>query len=159
MIRTTKDHISLMMHHDYWANERIAQTLLQLTWVPVKAKELFDHIIAAHANWYARVTDQEPHLPIWRSNLEVADYGKWLNDFHDKWNVILANEADDLDRTIRYKNIAGREFQNSLHEVLLHLTLHSQYHRGQVITLVRDVVDETPSTDMIVYLRESGFTG
>ena len=156
---TPKDHISLLMKHEYWATERVAQTLIQLNWVPLKAKEIFDHIISAHANWFARCTEQESHLPIWRSNLEVQEYGKWINDFHEKWIGLLANEADDLTRVVRFKNSTGREFQHTVYEILTHLTLHSQYHRGQIITIVRDQVDTPPSTDLIAYLRESSFLG
>jgi uncharacterized damage-inducible protein DinB len=156
---TPKDHISLLMKHEYWASERIAQTLVQLNWVPVKAKEIFDHIVAAHANWYARIIDQEPQLPTWRANLDVQEYGKWLNEFHEKWNEMLSSEPEDLARVIHYKNASGQVFQNSIYEILTHLTLHSQYHRGQITTIMRDLVDTPPSTDMIVYLRESSFLG
>jgi uncharacterized damage-inducible protein DinB len=154
-----KEHFMRVMKHDYWASERLLQTLHHLPWIPIKAKEIFDHIIAAEVTWYARIAEITPEIPIWKSNLEMAEVSTLLNESHERWMELLEKEEDVLSKNITYKNSAGKEFTNTVAEVLTHLSLHSQYHRGQVMILIRDQVEHLPSTDYIMYLRESHFLG
>jgi uncharacterized damage-inducible protein DinB len=154
-----KEHFLSMMKHDYWASERLLQTLHQLPWIPIKAKEIFDHIVAAEVTWYARIADLTPELPIWKSNLDMASLSTYLNESHERWMELLESDEDVLSKTVTYKNSAGRELSSTVAEILTHLTLHGQYHRGQVMILIRDQVEHMPSTDYIVYLRESSFFG
>ena len=60
----------------------------------------------------------------------------------------------DLDRVIRYKSFAGDEFSNPLWQSLHQLTNHATYHRGQVVTLLRQLGAKPVSTDLIGYYRE-----
>lgn len=154
-----KEHFIQVMKHDYWANERLLHTLKQLPWIPIKAKEIFDHLIAAEVTWHARIVDATSDMPIWKSNLEMNALGTHLNECHERWMSLLETEQDILEKTIVYKNSSGREFHNSVAEILTHVSMHSQYHRGQVTLLIRDQLDSLPATDYIVYLRESGFMG
>jgi uncharacterized damage-inducible protein DinB len=53
-----------------------------------------------------------------------------------------------------YKNIEGKTFTNLTWESVLHCMNHSTYHRGQIITMLRQLGIETiPSTDFITYCR------
>jgi uncharacterized damage-inducible protein DinB len=154
-----KEHFMRVMKHDYWASERLLQTMRQLPWIPIKAKEIFDHIIAAEVVWYARIAEINPEIPVWKSNLDMASISTLLNECHQRWMELLESDEDVLSKKITYQNSSGKEFTNTAAEVLTHLSLHSQYHRGQVIILIRDQVEHLPSTDYIMYLRESSFLG
>jgi uncharacterized damage-inducible protein DinB len=61
--------------------------------------------------------------------------------------------SDRCEQIINYKNTAGTEFTNTVSEILLHLTLHSQYHRGQVISYSIELFDKAPVVDLIAFLR------
>jgi uncharacterized damage-inducible protein DinB len=153
-----KNQLLLMIRHDAWANQRVAHAMANLAWIPSKAHDIFDHIIAAHAAWYSRVTQTHSAIPLWRSQLEVKDYTSLIEEFKMKWEMILENEANDVSRIITYQNSSGHSFSNTLHEIVMHLCMHSQYHRGQVVTLIRDLTETPPATDLILYLRESNFS-
>jgi uncharacterized damage-inducible protein DinB len=60
----------------------------------------------------------------------------------------------DLERVIHYKSFAGEEFSNPLWQSLHQLTNHASYHRGQVVTLLRQLGTKPVSTDLIGYYRE-----
>ena len=63
---------------------------------------------------------------------------------------VLRNE---LDRTLTYKNSKGIQF-SSYSETILHCINHSTYHRGQIITMLRQLgQNNLLSTDYITYCR------
>ena len=39
-------------------------------------------------------------------------------------------------------------------DILTHMSHHAAYHRGQVVQLIRPMLDEPPVTDFIVWTRE-----
>jgi uncharacterized damage-inducible protein DinB len=51
-------------------------------------------------------------------------------------------------------NTKGEVFRSEVSEILLHLNVHASYHRGQIISLVKDKIDPLPNTDYIHYARK-----
>jgi uncharacterized damage-inducible protein DinB len=64
----------------------------------------------------------------------------------------------DLERVIRYKSFAGDEFSNPIWQTLHQLTNHGSYHRGQVVTLLRQLGAKAATTDLIAFYRERAAT-
>jgi len=62
--------------------------------------------------------------------------------------------ADDLDRAIEYKTMAGARQTQPLRHMLQHVANHSTYHRGQVTTLLRQLGAKATGTDLITFYRE-----
>jgi uncharacterized damage-inducible protein DinB len=62
--------------------------------------------------------------------------------------------AQDLERVIRYKSFAGDEYSNPLWQSLHQLTNHATYHRGQVVTMLRQLGVKPVSTDLMGFYRE-----
>jgi uncharacterized damage-inducible protein DinB len=60
----------------------------------------------------------------------------------------------DLDRVIRYKAFSGDEFSNPLWQSLHQVSNHATYHRGQIVTMLRQLGVKPVSTDLIMYYRE-----
>ncbi len=53
-----------------------------------------------------------------------------------------------------YKNVAGTAFTNPVWQSIHHCMNHSTYHRGQMVTMMRQLgMKEIPSTDFISYCR------
>ncbi len=65
----------------------------------------------------------------------------------------LRKEAD-LAEPITYTNLAGQTFTQPLHELMTHLAMHSQYHRGQNATRLRALGAPAPATDLCNWQRE-----
>lgn len=56
---------------------------------------------------------------------------------------------------IEYHAINGTAFKNTIEEVILHVMNHGTYHRGQLITMLRNTgFENVGSTDFIRFLRE-----
>lgn len=53
-----------------------------------------------------------------------------------------------------YKNLKGEPFTDPVEDTLFHVVNHSSYHRGQIITMLRESgITNVVSTDLIHYLR------
>ena len=87
-----------------------------------------------------------PDLASIRAKLEEMD--QYFIDFVSKMT------QQDLDRVIVYKTFTGQEFSNPLWQSLHQLTNHASYHRGQVVTMLRQLGVKPVSTDLIMYYRE-----
>ena len=53
-----------------------------------------------------------------------------------------------------WTNRKGETFTQPLWHTVLHLVNHSSYHRGQVVSLLRQMGYQPPSTDLVYYLAQ-----
>lgn len=148
----TTNEASRLLLHEHWANLQVLGMLDGIPVIPEKAMSIFNHLVAAHENWYARVTGVSPGVEIWWDNADREQWRILLAKYHSQWMQLISGE-EGLNRSVSYKNSKGTPFTNSVEEIVLHLCMHSQYHRGQVVTLVRHLVESPPSTDFIAFLR------
>ena len=57
-----------------------------------------------------------------------------------------------------YQTSKKEKFKQPVYQMLLHLFNHSTYHRGQLVTLLRQLqADAIPATDFIVWSRSHGY--
>ncbi|MEI9934102.1 MAG: DinB family protein [Ferruginibacter sp.] len=69
-----------------------------------------------------------------------------------EWATTVTEEA--LLQLFSYKTFKGDPFTQPLYEVVFHVFNHSTYHRGQLVTILRQLgVEKIPSTDLIVFYR------
>ena len=64
----------------------------------------------------------------------------------------------DVDRVIAYRALNGSAYENPLGDLVRHVVNHGTYHRGQVVTMLRQLGIAPPHTDLIVYYREKAGT-
>lgn len=56
---------------------------------------------------------------------------------------------------IKFHSIDGTAYQNTIEEIIMHVMNHGTYHRGQLITMLRNAgFQNVSSTDMIRFFRE-----
>ncbi len=70
--------------------------------------------------------------------------------------TIFVNDNDPLQvkQTLNYKNSKGIEFNQPIYQLLVHVFNHTTYHRGQVVTMLRQVgYTDVSSTDMTTFFR------
>lgn len=58
-----------------------------------------------------------------------------------------------LEETRVVKPTSGGEYVHTLRQMFRHLINHSSYHRGQVVTMLRQLGAKPPSTDLILFYR------
>lgn len=115
-----------------------------------RSLSLMSHLLNAQHVWNSRMERKEPQFGIWQLHkpeelrkLEEQNYTKSLQ--------ILENL--DLEEVITYQNSKGREFSNSVRDILFHVVNHSTYHRGQIASEFRESGVEPVVSDYIFYKR------
>jgi uncharacterized damage-inducible protein DinB len=150
---TYLETIQSMFKHLHWANQRILETL-QNSEENKQANNLFSHILHAENVWYTRLKGADSsHLPIW-SEVSVESCVEMVNQNHHNYDEFLSTLSNsDLNQLVSYKNSTGTEFNNSVRDILTHVALHGQYHRGQINQLLRAANKEPISVDYILFRR------
>lgn len=109
---------------------------------------------------------------IWQAHLEGRDHGyearntkdhpplaelARLQDDIDGWYVGWADAQSDasLRETVHYTLVGGNRGAMTRGEILLHLAMHANYHRGFVSDMIYAVPGRRPPTmDLPVFMRE-----
>ncbi|WCN39731.1 DinB family protein [Aneurinibacillus uraniidurans] len=92
-------------------------------------------------------------LPIW-SEVDIEVCAELVKQNEESFTAFLTNLANtDLDKTISYTNSKGKEFTNSVRDILTHVALHGQYHRGQMNSRLRAGGIEPVNLDFITFVR------
>ncbi|SHI49188.1 DinB family protein [Desulfosporosinus lacus] len=76
---------------------------------------------------------------------------RW-GDFRNQIDRFLVSLTEkDLFEEINYKNLSGISYSLELWKQMLHVNNHSTSHRGQVVTMLRQLKKQPPSLDLIYY--------
>ena len=121
------------------------------------------HGTLCHIVWVEQVW---LHRWLGRPNPAVAQ-GKDLKslvEVRSRWEAVEAERGrflDDmtdarLDETRLVKPSSGGEYVHTFQQMFRHFINHSSYHRGQIVTFMRQLDVDAPSTDLILYYRQRG---
>ena len=155
----------LMKYADYnlWANDRIATVLKGLDnsildkEIPSSfnsiRKTVF-HIWDAEFIWLQRLNGLS--LTDWPSKQYCTEtpVDKFLETSQAFKEFVEQLAEADFTGDCVYNNLKGAEYRNPRNEVFQHIFNHSTFHRGQIVTMLRNSgVTELPATDFIYYIR------
>ena len=148
-----KDHFIDLQLYNQWANGVVADSL-EKNDVPEKATELMSHIINANILWFDRLEGRDSGVEVWK----VYNRDE-LGELLKRSDIALMNFVNNFDESkfsdkIDYMNSKGEKFSSGISEILIHLNIHAAYHRGQIISLMKDKVSPLPNTDYIHYARK-----
>ena len=159
----TKQYLLQLVKYNHWANTKLAE-VLQTFDDAVLDQEVTSSFSSIRKTVY-HIWDAEF---IWLSRLEGVSltafpsksYGEGIAidcflETSKKFLEKVETATDDFfELNCSYKNIQQKDFRNSHTEIIMHCMNHSTYHRGQLITLLRQAGCQTlPSTDLIAFLR------
>ena len=117
-------------------------------------KERLVHLHGAQWIWLARWQGESQPFPVSSQFVEVEDLRIFALEVHRNLAAFVAGlEEGALAATIGYKDIKGNAHDQPLGGLLLHLALHSQYHRGQNASLMKRLGSPAPPTDFVQWLR------
>jgi uncharacterized damage-inducible protein DinB len=144
-----------LFEYDYWANGRALASLDTVTGDGSRARRFLGHVIGAQRVWLSRFeTPESPSTEPWPT-LTLDDAQKAVGELRGRWAALLGTMTPEkLAGDLVYHNTKGQEFKTPIKDVLLHLVMHSVYHRGQVAAAVRDSGGTPASTDYIAYVRQ-----
>lgn len=159
-------HLRQLCAYNRWANDRMAGYLREAgeavadehqdSSFPTIRKTLY-HIWDAQVIWYKRLTG-EP-ISSWPShhfNGTLNDALNALKENSDAFVRYAEQLAENAGETmIEYHALDGTAFHNTIEEIIMHVMNHGTYHRGQLITMLRNQgFTAVGSTDMIRFYRE-----
>lgn len=148
-----------------WANEQLYGCLKNIgeeSWnqpvtssFPSLLKTLL-HMWDAESLWWQRVQGKTemfiPSKNFHEHPLKAAESLLMQGHVWKDWLATMSEE--ELRKSFSYTNLKGHPFESSYTHILLHLFNHGTYHRGQLVTILRQLgVIEIPATDFIVWSR------
>ena len=137
-----------------WADKRTLEALRSLREPPSQAIDLLAHMLAAEHVWLRRIQQRTPAYDIW-PKLSIEECERLSRANHRDFKELLGDRDDvALGDTVTYSNSSGRTFDTELRDILLHITHHGMYHRGQVALLVRAAGGTPTATDFIAFVRD-----
>jgi len=144
-----RDLQHLFSYND-WANREVLRVLkLNST---ARSRKLFAHLLSAERLWFERLEQAPQTQPVW-PEATVEQLEKQAADLAASWKRRLGGNAD-LERQVAYKNTKGESWNNREDDILLHVILHSAYHRGQIAADLRANGIAPPYTDFIAGVRQ-----
>lgn len=145
-----------LFEYDTWANREALASLETLSGTAERPLKLFSHIIGAQCVWISRFESLEPPTPEPWPSLTMEQARSGLEELQGRWSGLLDGlTPEKLAANLTYRNTKGIEFKTPVRDVLMHLVMHSAYHRGQVARAVREAGGKPAATDYVVYVRQS----
>ena len=148
------EHYQRLLHYEEWANKATLQSLRDTTRPSDRALRILMHVFAADRLWMARIKQESQPVVIWpEPSIEACE--DELKSAGNRWRELLEGvTASDLGRPVRYTNTRGEPWESTVQDILMHVVLHSSYHRGQIASEVRGAGDTPAYTDFIHCIRQ-----
>ncbi len=145
--------VKQLWRHLWWANQEVSEAIIVQSHTPVAAVREMAHVLGTEETWLSRIQSRPPSLAVWPP-ADAAALGTMLDSVHSEAQgfFIRLNETE-LGREVTYTNSAGEKFTNRVGEILVHVALHGQYHRGKINLLFRQAGLEPVPVDYIAWTR------
>jgi uncharacterized damage-inducible protein DinB len=114
------------------------------------------HMMGSQRLWLSRFWGRSlDHIP---TLTDFPDLMSWIHGWEEtasEIEVFLAALTDEqLANALTWTSTTGSIHTLPLWQPVLHLVNHVSYHRGQVVSLLRQMGYQTPSTDLVYYFIE-----
>jgi uncharacterized damage-inducible protein DinB len=155
-----------LMSYNLWANDKVVTWLNSLSeeqWTqPIVSsfptiRDTSLHILGAEYIWLQRLCDVNE--TVWipavfnGSNAEIVD--AWEKASRDLVSFLETFKLENLWDTVTFTRINGEVKELKNFEIFSHVVNHSSYHRGQLVTLLRQVgFTDVSSLDMMNFYLE-----
>ncbi|WP_407538304.1 DinB family protein [Deinococcus radiomollis] len=156
-----KHELLALLDYNAWATERLLSALAPLTPEEL-ARDLgsshggiagtLEHLYGADVIWTARLCsrpairfDDLPALPP-------------LILLEPQWLALQTGRRDFVaglgaEQNIVYATTKGEAQRSTVGEIVRHVVNHATYHRGQVVSMLRQLGHPAPNTDLIAFYR------
>lgn len=168
IILQTKMKQILLQYSAYnlWANKILSDKSAQLS-DDILYKEMnssfgsiygtFLHLANTGSIWWQRLKLQEHiRLPDTDAKEDFEAVSKRLISQSKQWHEMIAEANENyFGHVFAYYNSKKEFFKQPVYEMLLHVFNHETYHRGQIVTMMRqNGVQKIPATDFIAFSRK-----
>jgi uncharacterized damage-inducible protein DinB len=160
-----KEGVGRLLEYTVWANHRVMRAAATLEVDDFKrdlrsshggVRGTLTHMMGAEWIWLERFKGVSP-----TRGLDESEFPD-IVALRDRWTLIEEHRADwfrslrdqDLAAAVSFKTLAGVAYETPLWQLLQHVANHATYHRGQVITLLRQLGARVAGTDLLFWDRE-----
>ncbi|GAC1420758.1 MAG: DinB family protein [Flavisolibacter sp.] len=149
-----------------WANQQITEAIGLLPEekhnyeIESSFKSLYKtvlHLWDAESIWWQRMKLQERVVipsESFNGNMKELIQNLLLQD--KQWSEWVSHAQEHvLQHVFQYQNSRKEHFKQPIYQMVLHLFNHGTYHRGQLVTLLRQLgLNKIPNTDFISWSRK-----
>ncbi len=147
------DLLRRLFDHAAWADAELRRAIVAAEFPPADVLREYAHVLGADEVWLARLEGRTPELKVW-PEVAVAEYAAWGARIADGYRGYLARIGEsDLTRIVAYTTSSGLALETAVGDILAHVALHAQYHRGKINLLLRQSGSEPAPTDFIAFAR------
>ncbi len=160
----TQNEIQQLYEYDKWADLKLLEVIAAISKERYK-KDLASsfggihgtlvHILSADKVWSARWTKSTPAFLKAEDFPTVEVVKKQWDAYHCEINNFVRGLTEEkLNGPFSYTDFKGNSYTHPLFQQMQHKVNHSTYHRGQIVTMLRQMGEKVVSTDMINYIRQ-----
>ena len=161
----TPELLRVLFQYNQWADRRLVDACSALTNEQLtrdlgssfrSVRDTLVHLYGAEWVWNERIEGRSPTSLVAGAGFpDLASVRVKLEEMDSYFlDYVMRLTPQDLERVIHYKSFAGEEFSNPIWQTLHQLSNHATYHRGQVVTLLRQLGAKPVTTDLIAFYRE-----
>lgn len=147
--------LRLLFEYNAWSDKRLLAHLREIERPPARVMQLLSHLLVAENVWLSRLNGiVPPFADLWET-LSLARCEELAAASEKGFARYLAeHSAAKLTQPITYKTTKGVEWRTPPFEILLQVTHHGAYHRGQVAAELQGANVAAVNTDFITFSRE-----
>jgi uncharacterized damage-inducible protein DinB len=156
--------VELLFEYNRWANRRTREAVARATSEQFtreiggsygSLRNTVAHLMASEWVWLRRWKGTSPTAPPFpNEELTLENVGVLWQPIEAETEALVASlTAERLEQAIDYRSTRGDPFSTPLWQQLQHVVNHSTYHRGQVVTLLRQLDVEPIGSDLIAFYR------
>jgi len=144
------------LEYDSWANREALRSLETARGSGDRPRQLLAHLLGAQRIWLARVEQQTAAAAEPWPSLSLDQCRSAVEELHERWTKVAQTlTKEKLAANVEYKTSTGAGLKTPLMDILMHVVMHSAYHRGQVAAAVRAVEGKPAVTDYVAYVRQA----
>ena len=148
------EHLRRLFTYDEWANRETLRLLNAAEPPLARSQKLLAHVLAAEDLWLHRLLADRSPVEVWPA-LTLEQCEARQGELARRWRGYLEGLAPEkLSERIAYVNSKGEPWESAVEDVLLHVVMHSAYHRGQMASDMRASGHTPAYTDFIHCIRQ-----
>jgi uncharacterized damage-inducible protein DinB len=161
----TLQEIKTLQAYNAWADNRIFEAVAQLPsdqyMQDAKSSHggihgTLIHMVGAEKVWLERFQgDPKPFLTQNPPNSLLELKSVWEKVGYDTAHWLGAMTDKKLNETFTMKTAKGDTYTHVYWQAFQHMVNHSSYHRGQIVTMLRQFGAKPVSTDLSLFYRET----
>ena len=151
---TDLERLRRLFSYGDWANRETLSSLEAAGSAPARSLRTLSHIVGAEWLWLARLKREKDVMAVW-PELTLEECRTQVGRLGKAWRAYCEGlDPHRLSEPVSYVNSKGESWTNGVQDILMHVVMHSVYHRGQIAADMRAGGHEPAYTDFIHGVRQ-----